>query len=330
MSYEKTLLDFLNKIKVEAEIVSTSKESPFLIFDIVIKSGSYKKIERNSTEMALAFKAISSPNISTITSKGIVRIEIMIDEMPIIYFNELIPKNKHLPLLLGSSFNGEHMIEDLKDMPHLLIGGSTGSGKSVLLHSIINGLILYSDCEFALIDPKRVEFSHYENNKRLFAPIARDVPSSLNLLEELVQEMEMRFSILEKYGCRDKMSYSGKMPHIVVVIDELADLMMSAKKKSHNLICRLAQKSRACGIHIIAATQRPSVDVVTGVIKANFPSRISCKVISSTDSRTIINKNGAEKLIGKGDSIIFSPKYEYKRFKGAFIKSEEIGNNVGW
>ena len=322
--------NLFENLKIKAEVASCKIEPPFVICDIVLSpGGSFKKIEKHAMEIALSTKATSMPIIYPITANGVVKMEIMTNELPTVLFSELKTNdNLELPLFLGKKRNGECLIPDLTNMPHLLIGGATGSGKSVLLQSILNGMILNSDCRFVLIDPKRVEFSYYDNIENLFCPVARSVDEALYSLRQLIDEMERRFKVLENNECRNKSSYKGDMPYIVVVIDELADLMMVAKKEAHKLICRLAQKSRACGIHLIAATQRPSVDVVTGIIKANFPSRIACQVMSSIDSRTILGKGGAENLTGKGDGVIFSPGNKYVRFKGAYISENEIQSNV--
>jgi S-DNA-T family DNA segregation ATPase FtsK/SpoIIIE len=261
--------------------------------------------------------------------------EIMISEQETVFFNDII-KNKefifskaNLPLALGRFRNGQALIPDLYKMPHMLVSGATGSGKSIILQSIINSLLVFSkNVNLVLIDLKRVEFSYYDDLPILYGPVARNVNNSIQLLESLIIEMNKRFFILEKHNARDILSYNGFMPFIVVIIDELADLMMASKKTVQELICKLAQKSRACGIHLIMATQRPSVDVVTGLIKANFPARISCKVSSATDSRTVLDKNGAETLVGKGDAIINCSEYSFKRFKGSFLNKTEILNIV--
>jgi S-DNA-T family DNA segregation ATPase FtsK/SpoIIIE len=307
-----------------------------LIFDIALKpGGTFKKLERFSTEIALALKSISEPLIYPVTSEGIVRMEVMVSSLDTVNFKDIIDSKEFsdsdciLPVAFGRLRNGSPLIVDLTKMPHLLVSGATGSGKSILLQTIINSLLLKStNYNLALIDTKRVEFSYYDGLLKLYGPIARDVDSANILLNNLIIEMENRFKVLEKSGCRDITYYKGFMPYIVVVVDEFADLMVVSRKESQELICRLAQKSRACGIHLVVATQRPSVDVVTGLIKANFPSRISCQVSSSSDSRIVLDKNGAEKLSGKGDAIIDCPGFNFKRFKGSYLTEEEIVYNV--
>jgi S-DNA-T family DNA segregation ATPase FtsK/SpoIIIE len=335
MNYEniEILKKLFSQLKLDIEIKLCKKENSFFIFDLILNPGTtFRKLEKYSTEIALTLKAVSNPLIYPVTKEGIVRMEVMVSEQDTVLFNSIskVARSSHkLPLFLGSCRKGNPIVIDLTEMPHMLVSGTTGSGKSVLLHSIINSLLINErNIEFALIDTKRVEFSNYSNLSKLYGPIAKDVESSVKLLEDLVKEMEERFVYLEKHNYRNIYDCEKKMPFIVVVIDELADLMIASKKAVQILICRLAQKSRACGIHIVMATQRPSVDVVTGLIKANFPARISCQVSTIADSRTILDKSGAEKLTGKGDAIIDCSGYEFKRFKGAFLTESDIISNV--
>jgi S-DNA-T family DNA segregation ATPase FtsK/SpoIIIE len=331
----QTLNKLFNNLKIDAKISSFKVENYFFIFDVELgPTGTFKKIEKYSTEIALALRSFSLPIIYPIPQYGIVRIEILQKEMDNVIFEDVISEisidsNDKLPLTIGRKINGLPLTINLLDLPHLLIAGTTGSGKSILLHNIINNLLkLQQDVKIALIDPKRVEFSYYNKMSKLFAPIAKDVKSSIDLLDELISEMERRFEILEKSGCRNISEYKGEMKYIVLIIDELADLMMSSEFLAQDKICRLAQKSRACGIHLIAATQRPSAYVVTGLIKANFPVKISCQVNSAIDSRVVLDRNGAEKLTGKGDAIIDGGKFKFERFKGSFISEDFILNNV--
>lgn len=332
----KSLKSLFKQLKLKANIKFCKEENSFLIFDISLEpGGTFKKLERCSTEIALAVRAISEPLIYPITKEGVVRMEIMISEQETVEFSEtvngeeFITSEAIIPLALGEMRNGDSLIADLTEMPHLLVSGATGSGKSIMLQCIINSILLgNTPVNLALIDPKRVEFSYYNNLYNLFGPIAKNTESSINLLQDLIGEMEHRFRKLEKAGARNISEYKRKMPYIVMVIDELADLMMPSKKDVQELICTLAQKSRACGIHLVAATQRPSVDIITGLIKTNFPARISCKVSEAVDSRIILDKNGAERLTGKGDAIIDCSEYSFKRFKGALIEEREIQINV--
>lgn len=333
----KSLNILFKQLKIKADITQCRLESTFLTFDITLNpGGTFRQLEKFATEIALSLKALSEPLIYPITKEGIIRMEIMVSEPETIPFSDIIDtkeflnSNATLPLGLGRCRDGSPLIVDLAKMPHLLIGGATGSGKSIMLQVIINNLLLNKDhyINFALIDPKRVEFSYYNKLSNLYGPVARSMNDSMELLRNLVEEMEKRFSKLEKHNCRDITAYKGKMPFIIVIIDELADLMMVSKKGTQDLICRLAQKSRACGIHLVVATQRPSVDVVTGLIKANFPARLSCQVSSAIDSRILLDRGGAERLVGKGDAIINCFEYNFKRFKGAFLSEREILDNV--
>lgn len=321
MHYNEKLNHLFTKLKIKADIVDWKIQSPFLIFNLSLHSGGkFKQLERYSTEIALALKAISEPLVYPITKEGVVRMEMMVHEPPIVKYSEY---NKNfpgqLPIFLGITRTGDILVPDLVNMPHILVGGTTGAGKSVMLHSIICNL--KDRAKLALIDTKRVEFSYY--NKNLYKPVAKSVNDGINLLHSLIDEMEIRFHKLEKMGVRN-ISYSNNMPYIVVIIDELADLMTYSKKEVQDLLCQLAQKSRACGIHIIAATQRPSVDVITGLIKANFPARIACRVASQTDSRVILDCGGAEKLKGNGDAILQSAQHNFIRFQGAYLSEQEI------
>lgn len=327
-----TLEKVLGQLNLKANVSSFKREGPFAVFNLSLNpGGKFKQIENYSTEIALALRAIAEPIIYPITKEGVVRMEIMLSEQQTVLFRNIqnVESNDSLlPLILGQQRNGDSLIADLTQMPHLLVSGATGSGKSVMLHSIINSLLLTPNVRLVLMDPKRVEFSCYDGIKPLFAPIAQDVNGALNLLRCLVSEMERRFIRLEKVGVRNIEFFPGKMPYLVLVIDEMADLMASSKKEFQHLVCKLAQKSRACGIHIVAATQRPSVDVITGVIKANFPARIACRVSSQADSRTILNQGGAEKLLGRGDAILNCEHHNFVRFKGAFLSEEDILYNV--
>jgi len=333
----KSLNTLFKQLKIKAEIKQCKLESTFLTFDITLNpGGTFRQLEKFATEIALSLKALSEPLIYPITKEGIIRMEIMVSEPDTIPFNDIVDSkeflnsNATLPLGLGRCRNGSPLIVDLAKMPHLLIGGATGSGKSIALQVIINNLLLNKNhyINFALIDPKRVEFSYYSKLPNLYGPIARNVKDSMEMLGNLIEEMEKRFSKLERHNCRDITTYKGKMPFIIIVVDELADLMMASKKGTQDLICRLAQKSRACGIHLVVATQRPSVDVITGLIKANFPARLSCQTSSAVDSRILLDRCGAERLIGKGDAIINCSEYNFRRFKGAFLSEQDIIDNV--
>ena len=237
-----------------------------------------------------------------------------------------------LPIALGKGSGGEVVVTDLTRMPHLLIAGATGSGKSVCINAVISCLLMEKspeDLRLLLIDPKRVELNPYNGIPHLLKPTVVEAEEAVSLLKGLINEMFRRYKEFEEIGARNIQAYnkksSEKMPYIVVVIDELADLMMTSQYEAENSICRLAQLGRATGIHMVVATQRPSVNVVTGLIKANFPSRISFAVASQVDSRTILDSAGAEKLLGRGD-LLFLPLdgLKPKRAQGVFISDQEV------
>src|SRR5919112_1313187 len=241
-----------------------------------------------------------------------------------------------LPVGLGKDISGRAVFFDLSEMPHLLVAGTTGSGKSVMLNGLLTSLLLTTDprqVKMVLIDPKRVELSHFGRVPHLITPVVTDIKKAANALGWAVAEMERRYEVLEKVGVRSVVGYNDRvetqMPYVVVVIDELADLMMQAGAKVEDAIIRLAQKARAVGIHIVVATQRPSVDVITGMIKANVPSRIAFAVSSQVDSRVILDSPGAEALLGMGD-MLYKPVSAARpsRVQGAFISEVEVDRVV--
>ncbi|MFP3974783.1 MAG: DNA translocase FtsK [Dehalococcoidia bacterium] len=254
-------------------------------------------------------------------------------------FQKAVAKSK-LTLALGQGAGGEPMYGDLAKMPHLLIAGATGSGKTVCLNSTINCLLMQAspaDVRFVLVDPKRVEMVTFSDMPHLITPVITDVDKAVDALRRVSIEMDNRYRKFSSVRARNIESYNQnpevteKMPYIVVVIDELADLMMTSGDVVEPLICRLAQLARATGIHLVVATQRPSVDVITGLIKANFPTRISFAVVSSVDSRTILDTVGAEKLLGKGDMLYIPPEASKpKRIRGCYVSDEEIERLVGF
>ena len=243
-----------------------------------------------------------------------------------------IKKSAHLPIALGRASGGDDVVFDLSKMPHLLVAGATGSGKSFCLNAIVSCLITEkspSQLRLLLVDPKRVELTPYNGIPHLMAPVVVETDTVVGYLKGLIREMFDRYRRMEEVGVRNIEAYNkrmpDKMPFLCVVVDELADLMMTAAFDVEQSLCRLAQLGRATGIHLIIATQRPSVDVVTGLIKANFPSRISFSVTSQVDSRTIIDTTGAEKLLGRGD-MLYQPIDANKpeRVQGVFLSDQEI------
>jgi S-DNA-T family DNA segregation ATPase FtsK/SpoIIIE len=248
-------------------------------------------------------------------------------------FQKITSKSK-LALALGKGAGGEAVAGDLSKMPHLLIAGATGSGKTVCLNSTICCLLMHSsptDVRFIMVDPKRVELTSFNSIPHLATPVIVDTQKALVTLRGLNKEMDKRYQALATAGARNIEGYNKnktgdeKLPYLVLVIDELADLMMAGFDEVEHVLCRLAQLARATGIHLIVATQRPSVDVVTGLIKANFPTRISFAVTSQVDSRTILDMGGAEKLLGRGDMLYMPTEAaKPKRLQGCYVSDAEV------
>lgn len=297
------------------------------------------KIIAREDDLALALQAVSLRIIAPIPGKSVVGFEVAHSERTAVYFSSLyepsLKKFKgHLPLLLGQNTIGATVVVDLLYMPHLLVAGSTGSGKSVALNTMLISLICHSkpeELKLILIDPKKLEFAVYADLPHLLFPIVTEPERSVAVLRWAIKTMTERYERMAKVGVRQAKEYHAiyhDMPPIVIVIDEFADLMITTGKEVEELIVRLAQMARAAGIHIILATQRPSVDVITGLIKVNFPARIAFKVTSKIDSRTIIDTMGADKLLGKGDMLFLDNQGALNRIHGAYISDAEIASVV--
>ena len=278
-----------------------------------------------------------SARIATIPGSNTVGIELPKTTRENVFLREIISdknfkrKDIKLPIALGKSISGDPITSDLSSMPHLLIAGTTGSGKSVCINTIILSLIYKhtpENCKFILIDPKMLELSTYEGIPHLLCPVITEAKKAASVLGWVVKEMESRYRLMTKFGVRNIDGYNEKhkikMPYIVVIVDEMSDLMLVAGKEIENYIQKLSQMARAAGIHIIMATQRPSVDVITGTIKANFPTRISFQVTSKIDSRTILGEQGAEQLLGKGDMLYMSSANRITRIHAPFVSEVEI------
>ena len=278
-----------------------------------------------------------SARISTIPGSNTIGIELPNNSRENVYLSEILnnsdfkKRDIKLPIALGKSISGNSIVGDLSSMPHLLIAGTTGSGKSVCINTIILSLLYRhtpDKCKFILIDPKMLELSTYEGIPHLLCPVITEAKKAASVLGWVVKEMESRYRLMTKEGVRNIDGYNTKhklpMPYIVVVVDEMSDLMLVAGKEIENYIQKLSQMARAAGIHIIMATQRPSVDVITGTIKANFPTRISFQVTSKIDSRTILGEQGAEQLLGKGDMLYMSSANRIVRIHAPFVSDGEI------
>ena len=338
---EKTLSDF----GVDATISQVTVGPTITRYEVQPKPGvKVSKIVNLTDDIALSLAARSIRIEAPIPGKNAIGIEVPNEETQMVGIREIIESKEFkefkspLAMGLGKDVSGKIFVSDIAKMPHLLIAGSTGSGKSVCVNTLINSIIFKArpdEVKLLLIDPKVVELSNYNGIPHLLIPVVTDPSKAANALNWAVAEMNRRYKAFSDTGARDIKSYNEKveekMPSIVIIIDELADLMMTCAKEVEDYICRLAQKARAAGMHLVIATQRPSVDVITGVIKANIPSRIAFAVSSQTDSRTILDMGGAEKLLGKGD-MLFYPLGAAKpeRLQGAFISDSELANVIDY
>lgn len=342
MEIERTLLQFKIGVEMMGEKVGPTVVQYRLKPDDGIK---LSKIENLKKDLTLSLKAKSIRIQAPIPGLGLVGIEVPNDKRDMIGIREVLDhpnfKNakSNLALAIGKDINGDYIVGDLAKMPHVLIAGQTGSGKSVGMNGFLMSLLYKnspSDLRMILVDPKRVELGIYNGIPHLLTPVINEPEKALNALKWSVAEMIRRYDILNVSKVRNLAEYNAKvtkkdrMPNIVIVIDELADLMMSGNKKEvETTIARIAQMARAVGMHLIVATQRPSVDVITGLIKANIPSRIAFTVASLTDSRTILDRMGAEDLLGNGD-MLYSPSGSMspERIQGVYVSTEEVESVV--
>jgi len=330
---EKILLDF----GVEGKIKRISCGPVVTLNEFEPASGIKVSKIVNLTDDIARYTSSISARLATIPGKNTIGIEIPNSKRENVFLNEIIADEKFnkkeikLPIALGKSISGVPIVSDLSAMPHLLIAGTTGSGKSVCINTIILSLLYkYSPekCNLILIDPKMLELSTYEGIPHLLCPVITEAKKATAALGWAVKEMENRYKLMTSVGVKNidgyNVKYKKHMPYIVVIVDEMSDLMLLAGKEIENYIQRLSQMARAAGIHIIMATQRPSVDVITGTIKANFPTRISFQVSSKIDSRTILGEQGAEQLLGKGDMLFMSSANRIVRIHGPYVSEFEI------
>ena len=346
----------LTSFRVEAQVVGAQVGPTVTLFELEVAQGTrMNKVTQLSQEIAAALRAQSVRIIAPIPGKSTVGIEVPNKKRRIVRMTELIDQRAYdtkaaaLPLFLGMDAEGNAIVEDLARMPHLLIAGTTGSGKSVCINTILASMLLTRsphDVQMILIDPKMVELQMFSNIPHLMLPVVTDMKQATNVLLWAVEKMEGRYELFKNAGVRNIKGYNAlseqelqarmgddwsaertprHVPYIMLVVDEFADLMMTSKKEAEQAITRLAQKSRAVGIHVILATQRPSIDVITGVIKGNLPSRIAFKVASKVDSRVILDSIGAEKLLGGGDMLYSPPQTSrIQRVQGALVEDHEL------
>ena len=349
---EKKLEDF----GVKGKVVAVSPGPVITTFEYEPAAGvKINKIVTLSDDLALALRATSIRIVAPIPGKAAIGIEIPNATREMVRFKEVVASSQFekskskLTICLGKDIVGNPVMGELDKMPHLLIAGATGTGKSVALNAMICSLLYKAKpdtVKLIMVDPKRIELSSYDGIPHLITPVVTDAKKATNALFWAVREMERRYELLSKLKARNISQYNRKvdkekktdegeefekLPYIVIIIDELADLMMVASRDVEVALTRLAQMARAAGIHLILATQRPSVDVLTGIIKANFPTRLTFQVSSKTDSRTIIDTNGAENLLGNGDMLFLPPgTAKLQRIHGAYISEEELTRITGF
>ena len=332
----------LSELGVEAHVIRAVVGPRVTRYELRLGSGvKVGKVRNLQQDIAYALAATEVRILAPIPGKSAVGVEVPNTRAATVTLGDVFQdypgaNEWALPVGLGKDLSGRGIFLDLAEMPHLLVAGTTGSGKSVMLNSLLTSLLLTTDprqVKMVLIDPKRVELSQFTRIPHLITPVVTDVKKAANALSWAVAEMERRYEVLEKLGVRSLDGYNDRaetpLPYVVVVIDELADLMMTAAAKVEDAVIRLAQKARAVGIHLVVATQRPSVDVITGMIKANIPSRIAFAVSSQVDSRVILDGPGAEALLGMGD-MLYKPVSASRaaRVQGAYISEAEVDKIV--
>ena len=346
----KIIEETMKNFGINANIIQISKGPTITCYELQPAPGvKVSKIVNLSDDISLNLASSDVRIEAPIPGKAAVGIEVPNKSKMIVSLKEILlsqeykEMNSKVPFALGKNIAGKAIVTSIEKMPHLLIAGATGSGKSVCINTLIMSILYKSNPEevkLILIDPKVVELNIYNNIPHLLIPVVTDAKKAKSSLYWAVEEMTRRYKLFAKKGVRDIKSYNNKfkndknaekLPLIVIIIDELADLMMVAAQEIEDYICRLAQMARAAGMHLIVATQRPSVDVITGTIKANIPSRISFAVTSQVDSRTILDIGGAEKLLGKGDMLFFPSDISKPiRVQGAFIDDEEVEEVVSF
>lgn len=318
--------NILQSFKIRASCTDHRQVDNYYYYDLQLNpNAKVKDIQRYSDEISLALKAPCKPSIKVLHGEGIVRLEFATFRKSNLNLFDLFT-NRNIPrgdimCLLGQTVDGKRMWMDLAQNPHMLVAGTTGSGKSTLLHNIIANLYNYNDVELFLVDPKRIEFTEYKD--RLDTNVIHTYDESVKLLNGALERMEYRYNSI-------RTGNAEKLKPIVIIIDEFADLIMQdVNDEFYSTLCRLAQKCRAAHMHIILATQRPSVNIINGAIKANFPARVACRVASHVDSKVILDTSGAESLLGKGDALIRDNFRYNERFQIAYTSPQEVCNYFG-
>lgn len=336
--------EVLSGLGIDGTCVRAEQHRHLAFFDIELsrKSSALKKLRNSAQEIALHLRTKTVPIMRLVPEQGVVRLQVALKDAENVYHKDLyftgefLPDDMVLPMLLGENDEGKKLWMDMNHNPHLLVAGGTGSGKSSLLHTLVaNALYVHAlrlrNVWIYLADPKRVEFTEYLNPK--LKGVVMGVTSSyedvLDQIQDLHALMENRYAQMHKLRMRSIEEDPQKFPIVLMVIDEVADLIMQDKKsgKFQDALVKLAQKGRAAGIFLVLATQRPSVDVVTGLIKANFPGRIACKTASRKDSEVVLDRPGAETLLGRGDAVLQNMKYDSVRFQVAYTTPLEIIHN---
>jgi DNA segregation ATPase FtsK/SpoIIIE, S-DNA-T family len=335
MTIQADMNSVLNELGIDGHCIKAEAHRHLAYYDIKLacKSSAFSKLQRSAAAIALEIKSQTLPLMRLVPEEGIVRLQVALSQaQPIplrnLFHGEMIPNPDQMvfPMLLGESEEGSKLWMDMNKNPHLLIAGSTGSGKSTLLHAIIaNGLVLHAtrarDVQIYLNDPKRIEFQEYncQEVSGVIKEISTSYSETLSQLEHLAAIMDDRYVHMGEVGMRSVEENPQHMPLILCIIDEVADLIIQDKgRKLEAIIVKLAQKGRAAGIFMVLATQRPSVNVLTGLIKANFPGRIACKTASKVDSMVILDRIGAETLLGRGDAVLKNQQFESLRFQVAY------------
>lgn len=310
----------LDSFKIDAKCISSNEIWPYLYFDVILSPKTkIKTFERYADEISLSLKA-NRPTFKVLYEKGLLRIEFLKSKKPssdtVGLIKTLPPNNTKINCIVGETLPGDKVLLDFKNYPHLLVAGTTGSGKTVLLHNIIGNILYNKSAYLWLIDPKQIEFNLYRGFSHRFG---NTYEQALEMLNEMNFAMDYYFTLLNKQNIY--------LPSHFLIIDEFADLILQDRNDEFfSLLCRLAQKCRAVNMHIVLSTQRPSVDIIRGAIKANLAPRISCKVSSAIDSKVILDENGAQHLLGKGDALIKDHNYNMERFQASYSTKESIAS----